>query len=125
MKNVMQMATEEFLKMKGVCHSSTQLASSYRCTGQTHTWYHPNYKSNYTFLKKVDQLPTGPKWTCKIIQTVGELLGKDNAPIIEEHELWNHDPIECVHELIGNPTFQEYMAYAPEKAYADKNGQKQ
>jgi hypothetical protein len=53
---------------------------------------------------------------------VGELLGEDNAPIIEEHELWIRDPIECVRELIGNPAFREYMAYAPEKAYADKNG---
>ena len=42
---------------------------------------------------------------CKIIQTVGELLGEDNAPIIEEHELWIRDPIECVRELIGNPAF--------------------
>ncbi|KIM82081.1 hypothetical protein PILCRDRAFT_71398, partial [Piloderma croceum F 1598] len=112
-KNVTQMATEEFLKMKG----------SYRHTGQTRALYHPSYKSNYTFLNKVDQLPTGPEWKCKIIQTAGELLGEDGDPIIEEHELWIRDPVECVRELIGNPAFREYMVYAPEKTYADKHGQ--
>ena len=35
----------------------------------------------------------------------GELLNKDNPPIIKEHELWICDLIECVHELIGNPAF--------------------
>ena len=49
-------------------------------------------------------------------------MGKDGEPIIEEHELWIHDPVECIRELIGNPAFCEYMGYAPEKAYADKYG---
>jgi len=73
----------------------------------------------------VDQLPTGPEWKCKIIQTAGELLDEDGDPIIEEHELWIRDPVECVRELIGNPAFREYMAYAPEKTYTDKHGQNQ
>ena len=99
-----------------------RLASSYRHTGQTHTRYHPSYKSNYTFLNKVDKLPTGPEWTCKIIESKGELLDEDNKPIIEEHKLWICDPVECVRELIGNPAFHGCMAYAPEKTYADKHG---
>jgi hypothetical protein len=53
---------------------------------------------------------------------VGELVGKDGEPIIEEHELWICNPVECIRELIGNPAFQEYMKYAPEKAYTDKYG---
>ncbi|KAI0279323.1 hypothetical protein BGY98DRAFT_1089274 [Russula aff. rugulosa BPL654] len=104
-KNVTQTATEEFLKMEGI-----------------RSRYHPSYRSNYTFLKKVDQLPTGPEWMCRIIRTVGKLLGEDGGPIIEEHELWIRNPIECVRGLIGNPAFREYMAYAPEKTYADKHG---
>lgn len=62
---------------------------------------------------------------CRIIRTVGKLLGEDGGPIIEEHELWIHNPIECVHGLIGNPAFREYMAYALEKTYADKHGRVQ
>ena len=57
-----------------------------------------------------------------MIWTEGELLDEDDKPIIEEHKLWIHDPIECIWELIGNPAFREYMAYTPEKTYSDKNG---
>ena len=126
-KNVTQGATEEFLKMKGVYHTAAVwLRLVTHCSrwiaDQIHSRYNPSYKSNYTLLKKVDELPTGPEWMCRIIQTVGKLLDEDGKPIIEEHELWIHDPIEGIRQLIGNPAFQEYMAYAPEKTYTDKNG---
>jgi hypothetical protein len=57
-----------------------------------------------------------------MIRTEGELLDEDDKPIVEEHELWLRDPVECIRELIGNPAFREYMAYAPEKTYTDKYG---
>ena len=38
----------------------------------------------------------------------------------EEVELWRRDPVECVRELIGNPTFQAQMRYAPEKVYTSE-----
>ncbi|KIM76445.1 hypothetical protein PILCRDRAFT_43985, partial [Piloderma croceum F 1598] len=116
-KNVTKTATDEFLKMKGHLLTDT--------LAQTRTRYHPSYKSSFTFLNKVDQLPTGPEWMCKMIRTEGELLDEDDKPIIEEHELWIRDPVECIRELIGNPAFCEYMAYAPEKTYSDKDGQNQ
>lgn len=37
-------------------------------------------------------------------------------------ELWRRDPVACVRELIGNPAFRTELAYAPEKAYADRHG---
>jgi hypothetical protein len=40
----------------------------------------------------------------------------------EDLELWTHDPVECIKELIGNPLFKEYMVYAPSQAYKDKAG---
>jgi hypothetical protein len=89
---------------------------------QTRSRYQPSYQTNYTLLKKIDQLPTGPEWMCKIIRVTGELLGRDNKPIVEEHELWIRDPVECLRNLIGNPSFREHMAYAPEKVYTDKEG---
>ena len=60
---------------------------------------------------------------CRIIWTVGKLLGEDGKPIVKEHELWIRDLIEGVRQLIGNPAFQEHMAYVPEKTCVDKNGQ--
>lgn len=40
----------------------------------------------------------------------------------ESLELWWRDPVDCVRELIGNPSFRDMMKYAPEWLYADKNG---
>ncbi|OBZ73416.1 hypothetical protein A0H81_07111, partial [Grifola frondosa] len=40
-----------------------------------------------------------------------------------EVELWKHDPIECVRELIGNPVFKDLMHYVPEKQYSDRDGE--
>ncbi|KAG1883130.1 hypothetical protein F4604DRAFT_1879259 [Suillus subluteus] len=37
-------------------------------------------------------------------------------------ELWCWDPVDCVCELIRNPTFKNMMAYALEHAYRDKEG---
>ena len=42
---------------------------------------------------------------CKMIRTEGELFDEDDKPIIEEHELWICNPVECIRELIGNPAF--------------------
>ena len=30
------------------------------------------------------------------------------------------NPVDCVRELIGNPTFCEVMGYAPERQFADE-----
>ena len=40
----------------------------------------------------------------------------------EALELWRRDPVECVSELIGNPTFKEYISYIPEHVYTDDMG---
>ncbi|EIW75743.1 hypothetical protein CONPUDRAFT_131960 [Coniophora puteana RWD-64-598 SS2] len=42
---------------------------------------------------------------------------------MEELIVWKRDPVECVKELIGNPTFREMMQYAPEKVYEDMEGE--
>ena len=40
----------------------------------------------------------------------------------EELELWLHDPVACIQELIGNPAFKENILYSLEKVYADCQG---
>ncbi|KAG1842604.1 hypothetical protein F4604DRAFT_1884714 [Suillus subluteus] len=41
----------------------------------------------------------------------------------EEVELWSRDPVECVKELIGNPSFKVDMAYTAARAYSDPVGE--
>ncbi|KAG1904900.1 uncharacterized protein F5891DRAFT_1126271 [Suillus fuscotomentosus] len=66
----------------------------------------PSFTSNYTFQKKLDKLPTGPGWTSEIVMSTGD----------------QGDPVECVHDLIGNPTFKDYLSYVPEQVFADPQG---
>ena len=36
-----------------------------------------SFHNNYSFLKKVDQLPTGPSWSCEIVKIDGDRVGDD------------------------------------------------
>ena len=81
-----------------------------------------SFHNSYSFLKKVDQLPTGPEWKCNIIEVTGDLLDDEGKPMSEHLELWHRDPIECVKALIGNPAFKDFISYVPERVYRDDKG---
>ncbi|KIJ90638.1 hypothetical protein K443DRAFT_36586, partial [Laccaria amethystina LaAM-08-1] len=71
MANVGQNSTDEYLKLPIVRERSNL-----------------SFHNNYTLLKKVDALPTGPNWTCEILRAEGDLIGDDGQPLTEELELW-------------------------------------
>jgi len=79
------------------------------------------------FMKTIDKLPTGPEWTCKLVRVQGDLEPTEEEPVDEnpnakELELWLHNPVTCIRELIGNPSFHGEIAYALEKVYLDCQG---
>ena len=82
-----------------------------------------SFQNARTFLKRVDSLCAGLGWTCETIDVEGDAVGEDGALKRETLELWRRDPVECVEELISNPTFRDMMAYVPEHAYADSKGE--
>ncbi|KAJ7235918.1 hypothetical protein B0H12DRAFT_1075978 [Mycena haematopus] len=43
----------------------------------------------------------------------------------ETAELWFRDPVECVKELLGNPSFKDVMDYAPKRQFVDAEGVEQ
>ncbi|KAI0281068.1 hypothetical protein BC826DRAFT_1094230 [Russula brevipes] len=96
LKRVNQTGTDEFLKLPII---RKRLGLS--------------YTSTHTFLKKVDQLRTGPKWDCKNITVTGDLLDGSGVCLTDEFELWLRDPVECIKELISNPSFNGSIKYAP------------
>lgn len=81
-----------------------------------------SFHNNYTFLKKIDQLPTGPKWVCNIVTITGNLVDENGVHMEEYVEVWRRDPVECVRELLGNPAFKDYISYIAEHVYLDKEG---
>ncbi|KAF7328578.1 hypothetical protein MVEN_02545900 [Mycena venus] len=103
-KNVNQSATEEYLSLP-----STKKANL-------------SFHNNRSFLLKVDKLPTGPDWTCKIVTAAGNRLDENDELMSEELELWMRNPVECIKELMSNPAFREHMAYAPERVYSTEEG---
>ncbi|KAF8121357.1 hypothetical protein K438DRAFT_1913726 [Mycena galopus ATCC 62051] len=74
--------TDEYLKLKTVREG-----------------INPSFHNARAFLKRIDALPEGPKWTCYPFELVGD-------------EMWCRDPVECVRELVGNTTFKT-QAYEP------------
>lgn len=58
-----------------------------------------------------------------MVQVNGDIIGHDRKPLVEEVELWRHNPVECVQDLIGNPAFKDSMAYSPEQVFEDEGGQ--
>ncbi|KAG6914685.1 hypothetical protein DXG01_015946 [Tephrocybe rancida] len=107
-KHIGQKSTDEYLKLPIVYNAGNL-----------------SFHNNYTFLQKVDALPTGPEWDCEIVHVNGDRIGKDGKVMFEDLELWLHDPVECIRELMGNPAFLELMAYVPEKVYMDIKSKKQ
>ncbi|KAI6095123.1 hypothetical protein EDD17DRAFT_1772574 [Pisolithus thermaeus] len=114
--NVNQQATDEFLKLQ-VMRSRIR----------------PSYRSNYKFMKTIDQLLTSPKWKCELVhahgddEDIGNDWGGDEDHTVggEEMELWVRNLVACITELIGNPAFHGDIAYAPEKVYTDCQGSTQ
>ncbi|KAJ7860567.1 hypothetical protein B0H14DRAFT_2350556, partial [Mycena olivaceomarginata] len=81
-----------------------------------------SYHNNYAYMKKVDQLPTGPGWKCEIVTAAGNQLDENDEMMKEDLELWKRNPVECIKELMGNPAFRDYMAYVPEHVYSSDTG---
>jgi hypothetical protein len=81
-----------------------------------------SFHNNYTFYKKVDQLPTGPEWMCDIVTITGDIVDENGVRMEENVEVWRRDPVECVKELMGNPAFKNNMSYVAEHIYLDKGG---
>ncbi|KAJ7718055.1 hypothetical protein B0H16DRAFT_1678191 [Mycena metata] len=100
-----QKKTDEYLKLKAVREGID-----------------PSFKNNRAFLQFVDSLPPGPQWFCEPIELVGDELDADGNPKKEIVELWHRDPVECVKELLGNPSFKK-QGYKPIRAWKTyKNG---
>jgi hypothetical protein len=80
-----------------------------------------SYKNKSQFWRKLDALPRGPEWTVDFLTTHGDILDENGKPITEVLELWRKNAVECIRELIGNPSFQDNH-YAPMRIYEDAEG---
>jgi len=81
----------------------------------------PSFHNNRGLLRKIDSLPTGPKWELIELSVEGEGLDGDGTLVTETVELWLRDPVECIRELFSNPAFKDKIQYKPRKVYTDES----
>ena len=101
---------------------SHDLDTAFNLSSQTRNRTQPSFHNKYAFLKKIDQLPGGPEWMCDVFELDGDVPDENGILKTEEIELWRRDPVDCIRELIGNPTFREFLKYAPEKLFEKMDG---
>ncbi|KAJ7880813.1 hypothetical protein B0H14DRAFT_3764554 [Mycena olivaceomarginata] len=102
-----QTKTDDYLKLNVVCERIK-----------------PSFSNNSAFLKFVDALPSGPQWYCNTFELVGDECEPDQQPKKETVEMWYRNPIECMKELLGNPSFAGKQGYKPIRVYKRfKDGQ--
>ncbi|KAF8234203.1 hypothetical protein L208DRAFT_1263000, partial [Tricholoma matsutake] len=65
----------------------------------------PAYNNAHGFLKFIDVLPPGPKFSYTPLKVVGDTEDANGNNCIKTLELWHCDPAECIAELLGNPSF--------------------
>ncbi|KZP20961.1 hypothetical protein FIBSPDRAFT_1021562 [Athelia psychrophila] len=102
---ISQRETESFLKLEKI-----------------RTGVQPSFHNNCAFLQRIDALPRGPEWTCEPFVVTGDEVDDKGELRTEEVDLWRRDPVECVKELLSNPSFRENMRFAPEKQYRNSDG---
>lgn len=117
-RNVGQKSIDEFLKLPivSVWTFRANLLTSFQIQERAELSFH----NTYSLLKKIDQLPTGPDWVCDIVKVSGDLEGEDGETMVEELELWRRNPVECIQELIGNPSFKDKIVFEPAKFFTDE-----
>ncbi|KAK0461537.1 hypothetical protein IW261DRAFT_1554347 [Armillaria novae-zelandiae] len=78
-----------------------------------------SFNNRRKVFQTIDKLLMGPEWTCKVFELQGDLLDENKWPKIEEVELWKHDPVSCIQELMGDACFKKHMRYVPKHVYLD------
>ena len=81
-----------------------------------------SFQTAKALLKKIEQLPRGPEWTCDVFKVNGDQLGEDGKCAMQEVELWRRDPVECVRKLVRNPLFREKLRYEPQLKFLNEEG---
>jgi Plavaka transposase len=82
----------------------------------------PSFSSVYHLFKQIDALPTGAKWDYQSVTITGHVLDENGTPLQDDFELWSRDPVECIKQLISNPSFDGHISYVPERVYRDNAG---
>ncbi|KAF7328315.1 hypothetical protein MVEN_02546900 [Mycena venus] len=90
--------------------------------GPTKSLHHHIKRAGH--LKFIDTLPHGPAWHYTQMTVEGDELDAKGNKKVEVLELWHRDPIECIAELLGNPSIEHAQHFKPRGVFrrADRTG---
>ncbi|KAF8998093.1 hypothetical protein BDQ17DRAFT_1391771 [Cyathus striatus] len=94
---ISQKKLSDFLKLQAVSSSFNML------------WIKPSFHNAQSLLARIDNLPHGPGWTSTTFKIQGDELDDDGMKMEENITLWSRNPVECIKELIENPTFKDNL----------------
>jgi len=57
-----------------------------------------------------------------MVDVEGDIMGADGKLLMEEVELWLHNLLDCIHELMVNPNFVDAISYEPQSVFDDEAG---
>lgn len=118
-----QTKIDSFLKLESVRGLTSKVSKFCLPISQITKGVEPLYRNSRAFMKFVDSLPRGPAFHCTPMKLVGDLKAANGLDQqTEVLELWHRDPVECVRELLGNPSFRKNQFYAPEQHFRSKDG---
>ena len=121
-KNVGQKSIDEYLKLPIVSSNNLVFHIQTKLYLKIQQHVQLSFHNTYSFLKKINELPSGPEWICNVVDVTGDCNGEDGMLMRKQLELWHHDPVKCIQDLIGNPAFCDHLVYGPEHLYADSQG---
>lgn len=99
----------------------TQEKQTLNHTFQIRTGVNPAFHNGRALRKRIDSLPQGSEWTCTTFRITGDRLDKHGNPRTEDVELWHRDPLDCIQEILENPTFKKAQRYAPHRVYTNND----
>ena len=57
-----------------------------------------------------------------MVDVEGDIMGADGKLLTEEVELWLHNLLDCIHELMVNLNFADVISYKPKRVFDDEAG---
>lgn len=86
-----------------------------------------SFHNKRAFFQKVDSLPTfnAPEFKCETIEITGDKVDEAGKPETIPAELWMRNPVEVIHQIIGNPALKNDLAYAPVQIFTDESQREQ
>jgi len=80
---------------------------------RSHHPHQPSFKSADELNQRVDNLPGGPEWKCKLVTL-------DETPNEGPFTFYYREAVDCLAYLQANPAFKGHMNFVPVEQFADK-----